>query len=244
MVIETNTDVILIDPMLGKRGNIPTFTFFRHPPKRNPIVPFPDDTHGVLEKVTHCLITHLHPDHLDPAGEQFLIDRNIPVYCNTADIKVLKKKGLNVTQGLSYWKREPFLNGFIEGIPATHGYGFVNKLMGNVMGFYLELEEGKSIYLSSDTIYTDAVHKVLTEYQPDISVAPCGAAQLDLFKPLLMDIDDIIKFAQNSPKQMIANHLEAVNHCPITREELAKELEEKGLLEKVLIPADGEMMEL
>ena len=29
MVIETEKDVILVDPMLGKKGTLPTFTFFR-----------------------------------------------------------------------------------------------------------------------------------------------------------------------------------------------------------------------
>ena len=38
MVIETNDQVILIDPMLGKKGaSSPPFTIFRFKPKRNPM---------------------------------------------------------------------------------------------------------------------------------------------------------------------------------------------------------------
>lgn len=242
MVIETRKDVILIDPMLGKKGSMATFTFFRFKAKKNPIVSLPDSCQTILKKVTHCLITHKHPDHLDPDAERFLSENNIPVTCSIKDEKVFNKKGLRVVQTLEYWKRTPFLGGFIEGIPARHGYGFVAKPMGNVMGFYIELPNEKSIYLSSDTIYTEAVDKVLKEYQPDISVVASGTAQLDVFQPLLMNMKDVLKFVKNAPGNVIANHLEAVNHCPTTRAGLREELEKNGLFEKVSIPLDGEIM--
>ena len=112
------------------------------------------------------------------------------------------------------------------------------------MGFYIELPNQKSIYISADTVYTDAVDKVLNEYKPQISVVASGTAQLDLFKPLLMTISDILKFVKNSPGKVIANHLEAVNHCPTTRVELRNELEKNGLSEKVEIPNDGEIIKM
>ena len=242
MVLETEKDVILIDPMLGSMGNMATFTFFRFKAQKNPIVSLPESCQAILKKVTHCLITHKHPDHIDKEGEDFLIKNNIPVTCSFNDEKLFKKKGLNVVQTLKYWEKTSFLGGFIEGIPARHGYGFVAKPMGNVMGFYIELPNQKTIFLSSDTIYTDAVEKVLKVYQPDISVVASGTAQLDVFQPLLMNMKDILKFVKNSPSDVIANHLEAVNHCPTTRVGLRKELEDNGLSDKVLIPQDGEIM--
>jgi len=105
------------------------------------------------------------------------------------------------------------------------------------MGFYLKLPNQKSIYLSSDTIYTASVDKVLKEYNPDISVLACGAAQFDLFKQLIMNIDDILKFVKNTSGKVIANHMEAINQCPLTRKNL-KEI----LINNVLIPEDGELM--
>ena len=243
LVIETEKDVILVDPMLGKKGSMATFTYFRFKAKKNPIVSLPESCKAILKKITHCLITHKHPDHLDKEGERFLIENNIPVTCSYKDETLFKKKGLHVVQALQYWNKISFLGGFIEGIPAKHGYGFIAKPMGNVMGFYIELHNQKSIYLSSDTIYTEAVDKVLQEYKPDISVVACGTAQLDLFQPLLMKMEGILKFVKNSPKKIIANHLEAVNHCPTTREQLKEELENRGLLEKVFIPLDGEVMD-
>jgi L-ascorbate metabolism protein UlaG (beta-lactamase superfamily) len=242
-IIETATEVILVDPMLGDKGTLPPFVFIRMKARRNPIVPLPEGCEAILEKVTHCLITHRHDDHLDKAGIDFLKTRNIPVTCSYKDEELLRNEGLHIVNSLQYNKRVSFLGGDIEGIPARHGYGYIAKPMGNVMGFYIALPNVPSIYISSDTIYTEAVDDVLTSYAPDISVVAAGSAQFDLFKPLLMRMDDIVKFVRNAPRQVIANHLEAVNHCPTKRKGLRETLEKEGLSEKVFIPEDGEVLE-
>lgn len=244
MILETEKDVILIDPMLGKQGIMPSFTLIRHKARKNPTVPLPTNISLILEKVTHCLITHQHPDHIDSKAIQFLTQKNIPVTCNIKDEKAFKKRGLNVVQTLQYWEKQAFLGGTIEGIPAKHGYGFVSKLMGNVMGFFIQLPNQKTIYLSSDTIYTDSVDKVLNHYKPEISVLACGAAQFDLFRQLIMNVEDIIKFVRNSSGKVIANHMESINHCPLTREELKIILTNNELTDKVFIPEDGETLEI
>lgn len=240
MTIEVEDQVILVDPMIGPKGTMPPFTFFRFKPRKNPIVGLPKVCKPTLEKVTHCLITHNHPDHLDQKAERYLVEKNIPVTCSILDEKAFRKKGLNVVLTLEYWKRTEFLGGTIEGIPARHGYGFVAKPAGKVMGFYIELPNEPSVYLSSDTIYTDDVKKVLNNYKPEISVAAAGSAQFDIFKPLLMTVDDVIAFTKDAPGKVIANHLEAVNHCPTTRKGLRKRLTTEGLQDKTWIPEDGE----
>ncbi len=245
MVIEAKEQFILVDPMLGEKGTAgPPFTLFRFKPKRNPILDLPNNAMDIVNKTTHCIITHLHPDHLDKKAEKFLISNNIPITCSIKDEKILRKRGLNVVETVDYWKESDFLGGTIEGIPERHGYGFVAKPMGNVMGFFIQLPNEKTIYLSADTIYTENVDKVLKQYKPDINVVACGTAQLDIFKPLLMTMNDIIKFTKNSSGIVIANHLEAVNHCPTTRTQLANEFKIHGLLAKARIPNDGETIEI
>ncbi|MFH6994332.1 MBL fold metallo-hydrolase [Flavobacterium sp. FlaQc-48] len=239
LVIETETDVILVDPMLGKRKTIPPFTLFRYKPKRNPLVALPKNSRDILSKVTICLITHLHPDHIDKAGEVFLRRKSIPVICSSKDENALSKRGLNILQSLNYWEAKEFLDGKITGIPAVHGYGFIAKLMGNVMGFHIELPNEKSVYISSDTIFTEHVQKVLIEFKPDIAVVACGTARLDFGQPLLMRINDILKFTALAPGKVFANHLEALNHCPTTRSELRLAFSQNNLLDKVAIPSDG-----
>ena len=244
LVIETKDQVVLVDPMLGAKGTQPPFTLFRYPPKKNPIVDLHEFVWDILEKVTHCLITHKHPDHIDKAAIQFLKTKNIPAICSVKDQKTFAKKGLNVVQTVDYWKKEAFLGGELTGIPARHGYGFIAGPMGNVMGFYLALPEEPSIYISADTIYTEEVDKALKELKPDIAIVAAGTARLDFGKPLLMTVDDVVKFVQNAPGKVLANHLEAVNHCPTTREGLFERLQEEGLADKVFIPVDGEVIEV
>lgn len=243
LVIETEKHVILIDPMLGKRKTIAPFTLFRYKPKRNPLTALPKNSRDILSKVTHCLITHLHPDHIDKAGEVFLKRKSIPVICSIKDEKALLQRGLTVVQTLDYWQPQHFLDGKITGIPAKHGYGFIAKLMGNVMGFHIELQNEKSVYISSDTIFTEHVQKVLTELKPDIATVACGTARLDIGQPLLMRMDDILKFAVLAPGKVFANHLEALNHCPTTREELKQALIQNNLMSKTVVPNDGECVE-
>lgn len=241
LVIETQDKVLLVDPMLGDQGaSAPSFTLFRFKAQRNPIVGLPDHAMSIVEKTTHCLITHLHPDHLDKAAVQFLKQKNIPVICSVKDEKKLKKRGLNVVQTINYWEPSSFLGGQIEGIPARHGYGFVAKPMGPVMGFYVQLPNEPSLYISADTIYTAAVEKVLKTYQPELAVVAAGSAQMDLFQPLLMKLEDILRFVNDAPGKVLANHMEAVNHCPTTRQQLKAALAAAGTLHKVYIPEDGE----
>ncbi|KQB39257.1 MBL fold metallo-hydrolase [Flavobacterium aquidurense] len=242
LVIETETDVILVDPMLGKRKTIPPFTIFRYNPHRNPLVALPKNSRDILSRVTICLITHLHPDHIDKAGEVFLRRKSIPVICSTKDQSALTARGLNIIQSLNYWEPQEFLGGRIIGIPAIHGYGFIAKFMGNVMGFHIELPNEKSIYISSDTIFTEHVQKVLVEFKPEIAVVACGTARLDIGQPLLMRMNDILKFVALAPKYILANHLEALNHCPTKRSELKFALEQNNLFHKVSIPEDGEIV--
>jgi len=243
MLIESGEHRILVDPMLGRRGSQPTFTYFRYKARRNPIVELPAHTMDLLEGVTHCLITHKHPDHIDAAAMEWLSSKAIPVTCSQLDEELFTKKGLKVVQTLTYGKSEDFLAGTIMGTAARHGYGYVAKPMGNVMGFYLELPNEPSLYLSSDTIYTPAVKQVLSEKQPEVSVVAAGSARLDLFQPLLMKVDDIIQFCQDAPGKVITNHLEAVNHCPTTRKGLKARLKQEGLTDKVAVPEDGEALE-
>jgi len=243
-IIEKENNFILVDPMLAPKGSIVPFAFFRHKPVRNPVVGIPGVSNNLLDKVTHVLITHPHPDHLDGDGIKFLRERNIPVICSEHHKKKLEKKGLNVVQALQFWEPQCFLNGTITGIPGKHGYGFIAKPMGSVMGFHIQFDDKTSIYISSDTIYTEDVDKVFQELKPNLSVLAAGSAQFDLGGPLLMNHDDLIRFTQNAPCKVYANHMEAVNHCPTTRGKLKDLLEANQLMEKVFIPDDGETFEI
>ncbi len=243
-IIESNNNFILVDPMLGDKGSIPPLTLFRQKPRRNPMVDLPANSTKLLNKVTHAVITHLHPDHIDGKGYEFLKNGKIPVTANKVDKEKLTKKGLNVVSALDYQKHTEFLGGKIIGIPAKHGYGFIAKPMGDVMGFYIDLPNEPSVYISSDTIYTQDVENTLLNLKPDISVLAAGKAQFDIGGPLLMNMNDMAKFIKNAPNKVYANHMEAVNHCPIDRKKLTQLSTEIGASDKLIIPDDGESFEL
>lgn len=196
----------------------------------------------LLSKVNCCIITHLHPDHLDAAGIKFLRERKIPVVSSLHHSKTLRLQGLFLTDVLRPNQTVPFKRGALTGIPAAHGKGFIARTMGNVLGYFLNLPDEKSLYISSDTVFTSSVKSVLEELKPEISVAACGGAQLDIGKPILMSRDEVMQFIALAPGRVYANHLEALNHCPITRKELKHALSERHLLEKTWVPMDGESL--
>ena len=43
--------------------------------------------------------------------------------------------------------------------------------------------------------------------------------------------------------QVVANHMEAVSHCPVQRDDLRRAADDAGLGERLYIPQDGETME-
>ena len=252
-VIETGDHHILIDPMLGARGELPAFARWRHKPRRNPTVDLPANAAAVLEKVTHCLITHSqtfglkalqHTDHLDPAGERFLRRRGTPVVCRRRDAAYLEKYGLNVVTALDCGRPQPFLQGEIQAIPARHGHDWIHRLMANGVGFFIRLPGEPSIYISGDTVYTQAVARTLKDLRPDLAMVAAGSASLDVGGPILMPLAEILAFVKAAPGRVIANHLEALNHCPTRRAALKQALDDHGLRSKVFVPDDGETLEI
>ena len=181
-----------------------------------------------------------HTDHLDQPGELFLKENKIPVICLQQDASYLVKNNIIVEAHLNEWATRPLLNGQITAVPVLHGHGWTNRFMANGIGFFLEIPDEPSIYISGDTVFTNDVHRALTQFKPDIAVVATGSASLDIGGPILMPLDEIISFVQKAPKKVIANHMEALNHCSTTRSILKNELTKKGLLSKTFIPQDGE----
>jgi hypothetical protein len=52
-----------------------------------------------------------------------------------------------------------------------------------------------------------------------------------------------LDFIRTAPGKVIAVHLDAFNHCLTTRDILRDAVSKEGLSGKVMIPADGELME-
>ncbi|MDO8439454.1 MAG: MBL fold metallo-hydrolase [Telluria sp.] len=246
IIIRAGAHHILVDPMLAPKDALPPLRLFDGKRLRNPLVELPAITDGALAQVTHCLITHCqkgHFDHLDRAGKRFLRERQIPVICTARDAGYLKERGLNVqalAQGHGVEQR--FLSGTIRSVPCVHGRGMVGALMEHGAGYVIALPGEPTLYLSGDTILSDGVKQILAELRPQVSVVPAGGARMDLGGEIIMGPDEVIEFTRLAGALVVANHLEALSHCPPSRSGLAADARAAGVASRLLIPADGETL--
>ncbi|WP_257453696.1 MBL fold metallo-hydrolase [Archangium lipolyticum] len=228
---------LLVDPMLARPGALPGFKFFGGGRRPNPLVALPPGTFALLEEVTGVLVTHAHPDHLDLAGLRWSQKRGLPVWASRVDAPKLKKKGLDVHE-----LGDGALGMAVEIIPARHGRGLLAWLLGAVSGYYLAHPDEPSVYITSDAVLTDEVLDAVDRLQPDVIIAPAGAANMGLGGDILFSVDELVTLVRRAPGRVVLNHLEALDHCPTTRDGLRERMNAEGLLAKVHIPEDGEEM--
>jgi hypothetical protein len=113
--------------------------------------------------------------------------------------------------------------------PAQHGFGKVAEMLAPVSGFVLD-----DLYIAGDTVFYDEVERTIATHQPSTIVVNAGGATFIGTERLVMDVDDVRKVQAAAPDaHIIAVHLEAINHCPVTRDELRP----LG----VSVPLDGEL---
>ncbi|MCE3253826.1 MAG: Zn-dependent hydrolase [Cellvibrio sp.] len=244
VVIQIGQTVVLVDPMLAPKGAIPALKYFGVERRRNPLVDLPENADSLLEQVTHCLITHCqkgHFDHLDRRAIKWLRERNIPVFCAEGDAGFLQQKGLLVI-ALNPERCSAFLSGQIQLIPCLHGRGLIGKMMAHGVGYFIQLPDEPSLYIAGDTLLTDEVRQCIALNQPDITLIPAGGARFDLGGDIIMGVDEAIAVGELTGKQVIANHLEALDHCPVSRVQLQAEVNRRQWQERFFIPADGETL--
>jgi L-ascorbate metabolism protein UlaG (beta-lactamase superfamily) len=234
LVVEGAEQRLVVDPSLVPPRRWPPLSLIRSRPALNPTVPLPDGSREQLAGITGALVTHFrlgHADHLDARGKRLLAGAGVPTACQPADARTLRRAGIDA---------RPVLPGELTSVPALHGRGLVGRLMGPGVGFLLRLPGEPSLYLSGDTVLTDDVRAALERERPDIAILHSGGAQLDIGSPILMTLEEQREFVRLAPGRVIAVHLEALDHCEITRAKLKDVLKAAGGLDNVDIPADGQ----
>ncbi len=248
LIVHIGQRHILVDPMLAPQGALPPLRLLDGKRLRNPTVDLPTQAAAALDQVTHCLITHCqkgHFDHLDAFGKRWLRDRQTPVICTPHDAAYLQKRGLNV-QALpeGHDQPKPFFEGHIRTVRCTHGEGVVGRMMEHGVGYLIEMPGEPSLYLAGDTILTPRVRAFVSQHQPGVSVVPAGGARFDIGGDIIMGVDDVMAFTRLANGTVVANHLEAISHCPVTRTELLAAGRQAGLSQRLVVPADGETVVL
>lgn len=89
------------------------------------------------------------------------------------------------------------------------------------------------------------MEEALDAHEPDVVVVNAGAARFLEGDPITMTAEDVAGVCRAAPEALVvAVHMEAINHCLLTRAELGEELRRAGLADRVEIPADGETLEV
>ena len=128
--------------------------------------------------------------------------------------------------------------------PARHGHGALAEQMAPVSGFVFEAADEPTVYHAGDTVWYDGVETSLATHAPDVVVANAGAAQFTEGRPITMTAEDVLAVCDHTDAVVVADHMDAINHCLLTRATLREAVAEAGLTERVRIPEDGERVTL
>ena len=227
VILELASRRILVDPMLDDVGARPPIEGTRNQ-VANPTVPLPFPAEEVVRGIDAVLVTHRHRDHLDGRAQE-LLPRDVPVLCQPEDEEALRALGL-ATQPVMETLEWDGLR--ITRTPARHGSGRMAELLAPVSGFVLD-----DLYLAGDTVWYEAVAETIERHRPRVAIVNAGGAEFSEGGLIVMGIDDVREVAERVPT-VVAVHMEALNHCFLTREAL------RAAVPAVLVPEDGEQLEL
>ena len=241
-ILKFNDIQLLVDPMLSPAESMDPIVGAASN-KRIPMVELPlsaDDLTRALRQISAVLISHRHRDHWDARAKE-LLSKDIQIFCQPADEARIKADGFkNVTpiQSEHIWEEITFRR-----TGGRHGTGEIGKNLGTVSGFVVTAEGELKLHIAGDTILCPEVTDVLQKHMPDVVVVNAGGTRFLTGGPITMTSEDIAGVCRSiSSARIVAVHMEAVNHCVETREDLKRFLEKERLLDQVLIPADGEVL--
>jgi L-ascorbate metabolism protein UlaG (beta-lactamase superfamily) len=231
---------LLVDPMFAAPGAYRSLTAGKSA-GRNPLAPLPSEVEAWLHPDA-VLVTHAHFDHFDSEAARQL-PKGVPILCPPVDQGRYRKLGFEqvvaVDQSPLAWNKLQ-----ISRVGGRHGSGLIGRAMGPVSGFIIQAEQAPRLYIAGDTVWHPAVSAALAEHQPGVIVVNAGAAQFNLGAPITMTAQDVVEVCRAAHRaKVVAVHMEAINHCRLTRRELAKNLSHAGVAPQVAIPADGESVE-
>lgn len=229
--------VVLVDPMFSDAAALPPVPDSPFP-RRNPLVPLRVGLGDVLDGVDLVLVTHTHRDHWDEAAVKALSKR-LRVRCQPSDEERIRKDGFSRAAAIDSRATEAGIT--ITRTGGRHGSGELAKKMGPVSGYVLQRPGLPTLYIAGDTIWCPEPQEAIARHRPDAIVLNCGAARFNTGGPITMDAGDVIAVVRAAPDaRVLAVHMNAWNHCVLTRAALGDRLEKAHLGRRVVIPDDTE----
>lgn len=236
----------LIDPMLAAKESFPGFAGTARSHLRNPLVELPFTAEHLMN-VDAVIITHTHPDHWDEAAQQ-AVPKAMKIFTqNDSDAAILRAQGF---LDVNVLHEQNSLNGIIinktdgqHGSDEAYADPAMAAFLGDSCGLVFQHPDEKTLYIAGDTIWVKPYADSLRTWQPEVIVLNTGFAQVDGVGAIIMGKDDVLRTHQFLPSSLIvASHMEAVNHCILSRQELRSYTIEHNIQDNVFIPEDGETM--
>ena len=239
IVVEYAGKKFLIDPMLAEKGTYSPFPNSPRQDQNNPLVSLPTSIDNIIHNIDAVIVTHLHLDHWDDAAKKVL-PKEIKMFAqNEEDATEIRNAGF---QNVEVLQEDTVFEGVqLIKTKGEHGRGEILKLVGLVCGIVFKHSAEKTSYIAGDTVWYEAVKEVIHKHAPEIIVANAGDNQFFEGGSPVMGKDDVYEVHKAAPNsKIIAVHMEAVNHWALSREQLKRFINEKGITSNVLVPDDGE----
>ena len=235
----------LIDPMFADKGAYPGFPGSAMSHLRNPLVPLPFPV-ADLAAADAVIVTHTHIDHWDDAAQKML-PKAMPIFVqNATDAATIRGQGFTDVRIMTAETR--FMEVLLSRTGGHHGAGPVLQAVPTldpVSGVVFRHAAHKTVYVVGDTIWDTAVAQAITAYRPEVIVLNAGYAQWVDLGPILMGPQGVLSVHRAAPTaQLIATHMEAINHCVLSRADLAAFAKKEGFDHRLSIPADGESVSI
>lgn len=237
----------LVDPYLADKEAYPGFEGTWHSELRNPRVPLKTPMSTILD-VDAVIVTHTHNgnphgDHWDEAAAK-RVPKHLPLFAqNEDDAKRIRGQGFSDVRVLT--RNSSFQGVSLSWVPGRHGTEEADimgaEALGDVCGVVFRHPSEKTLYLTGDTRWNSFVKTALRTYKPNVIVMNAGFAIVPGMGGIIMGCEDVDEVANAAPEAtLVASHLEAVNHCTVTRQALRKYASLVGIDNRLLIPEDGE----
>jgi len=243
VLIEYGDTRFLVDPYLAREGAYPGFEGTANSHLTNPRVELKTPIEEILG-VDAVIVTHTHADHWDEAAAS-LVPKSLPVFAqHQQDADLIRSSGFTDVRVLT--EDTQFGGVTLIKTPGQHGsdeaLAAIPEILGRVCGVVFQHGDEKTLYVAGDTVWNRKVQDTLNAFAPDVIVLNAGDAQVPGLGSVTMNEEDVQKVYEAAAPNatLIAVHMEAVNHCVLTRQALREFSAGKGMTDRLLVPEDDE----
>lgn len=243
ILVEYGGSTFLIDPLFADQGSLPGFPASASSFLNNPLVPLPVSQDTLLA-ADAVIVTHLHLDHWDDAAKA-AIPKDKPIFAQNEDnAGLIRADGFTDVRVLT--ETTEFNGVRLIRTDGQHGTDETMEAfptMGEVCGVVFSHADFPIVYVAGDTIWNRHVQDAIDTHTPAAIVLNAGNAVMMGFDPIIMGTQDVLSVHRAAPDAvLIASHMEAINHCILSRQFLRDFSVQNGFEKSLLIPMDGELV--